>query len=168
MWHLCSLYLNTSEALRRANNVAFNCFWLEQHVFRRRSGVLQFSFGVSVWLQATSLPTVRLVSDLRRVWLLFDTSRRLRVGVWGVVGWGWIFWYRPSLTPRDIVGIGLFVAWLIILCRIQLQMMPGGEWEVRDGKNNEDWPDDTTLTSLLFCAQHYNLKMKAAGVSHMI
>ena len=62
-----------------------------------------------------------------------------------------------SSTQRHLtVGINLFGAWLIILCRIQLQMMPGGEWEVRDGKNNGDWPD-TNLRSQLFSVAQSNI-----------
>ena len=96
---------------------------------------------------AASLPTVRLVSDLKRVRLLFDTSRRLRIGEWGWWGgFGFFDICSPSLPSRDVLlsttprashlntGIAFFVAWLIILRGLQLQMVPGGEWEVRDVK----------------------------------
>ena len=66
------------------------------------------------------------------------------------MGWGGGF-DSPTLPPRHLTPRnGLFVAWLIIPCRLQLEMMPVNENErLEKGKNYEDWADPTTLTSLL-------------------
>ena len=67
--------------------------------------------SVSGCLLASSLPTVRLVSDMKRVWLLFNTSRRLRRGR-GVDDLILPFSTTQSATHLSF-RIDFFVAWLV-------------------------------------------------------